>query len=351
MRVRQLRAARQKAEQGKPQWKRAFGYVPDTRPESQDDGTRVIDEAAQKLAQDGYLAVVNDHLTITEVADLWNQDGNPKAPSGMKWTPSLVSQFLRNPRNAGLRTHNGVIVMDKDGEPVKGTWPPLVDVDLWQAAQTQMNSRPGATQRRTVKRHLLTGVMVCGNTELNDKQKQRLGRDWCGARSRVSTYRGRRLHTRAGSAGVWPCVAEHVEPLILNGLVARLSRPVAVKLLRKKMYNSAEAKKLDTDEAVLRAKLVQLGRDFATAPTEFIAAAVSDVNDKLAVIERTRQDQERLRVLDGIPLGTDEVREVIESLSPVRLRAILRLLSTITVKPVGEGGHVFNPDRVKVVPK
>ncbi|MCV7179546.1 recombinase family protein [Mycolicibacterium sphagni] len=349
MRVRQLRAARQKAEQGKPQWKRAFGYLHDTRPKGQDDGTRVIDEAAQKLIQAGYLAVVNDRMTITEVADMWNQDGNPKTPSGKEWAPSLVSQFLRNPRNAGLRTHNGVIVMDKDGKPVKATWPPLVDEDLWRAAQTQMNSRPGATQRRTVQRHLLTGVMLCGNTELNEKQKKRLGRDWC-----RGTLSG---HHIAGHKIAYACKqcrgvavrAEHVEPLILNGLVARLSRPDAVKLLRKKLYNPAEAKKLDTDEAILRAKLVQLGRDFASAPPEFTQAAISDVNDKLDAIERKRQDQERLRVLDGIPLGTDQVRDVVEGLSPVRVRSILRLLWTITVEPVGKGSHVFNPDRIVVV--
>ena len=34
------RAARARAERGRPQWKRAFGYVPDTRRKEDDDGTR-----------------------------------------------------------------------------------------------------------------------------------------------------------------------------------------------------------------------------------------------------------------------------------------------------------------------
>jgi hypothetical protein len=76
--------------------------------------------------------------------------------------------------------------------------------------------------------------------------------------------------------------------------------------------------------------------------------ATARIREKLDVIERKRQDQERLRVLDGIPLGTDQVRQAVKSLSPVRLRAVIHLLMTITVEPVGKGGHVFNPDRIQV---
>ncbi|WP_371869921.1 recombinase family protein [Mycobacterium kubicae] len=45
-----------------------------------------------------------------------------------KWTQPQVSNFLRKPRNAGLRDHNGVVVG-------KGTWPALVDEDTWRAVK------------------------------------------------------------------------------------------------------------------------------------------------------------------------------------------------------------------------
>jgi hypothetical protein len=91
---------------------------------------------------------------------------------------------------------------------------------------------------------------------------------------------------------------------------------------------------------------VQLGRDFATAPPEFTAAAVSDINAKLDAIAERQQDHDRKRVLDGIPLGTPQVADKIAKLSPDRLRAVFNLLATITIQPVGKGGHAFDPDRV-----
>ncbi|MGD1240216.1 hypothetical protein [Mycobacterium seoulense] len=49
--------------------------------------------------------------------------------------------------------------------------------------------------------------------------------------------------------------------------------------------------------------------------------ATERVNEKLADIDRRQQDQERLRVFDGLPLGKPEVAEAIEKLSADRLRA------------------------------
>ena len=40
--------------------------------------------------------------------------------------------------------------------------------------------------------------------------------------------------------------------------------------------------------------------------------------------------------------------EDVKSLTPDRFRAVLGLLATVTVKPVGKGSNIFNPDRVTV---
>lgn len=61
--------------------------------------------------------------------------------------------------------------------------------------------------------------------------------------------------------------------------------------------------------------------------------------EKLDAIAARQQDQERKRVLDGLPLGKPEVADKIEKLSPNRLRAVFDLLATITVYPVGKGSH------------
>lgn len=129
-------------------------------------------------------------------------------------------------------------------------------------------------------------------------------------------------------------------------LVERLSRSDAATLLRRTTFNAAEDRKLRNEERVLRAKLAQLGKDFASAPPEFTAAALDEINGKLAALALRQQDQDRRRVLDGIPLGTDQVGAAIDALTPDRYRAVWALLATITVLPVGKGGHAFDPDRI-----
>ena len=49
-----------------------------------------------------------------------------------------------------------------------------------------------------------------------------------------------------------------------------------------------------------------------------------------------------------MPLGRPQVVGAVKRLSPDRLRAVVAVLMTVTVAPVGKGGHVFNPERVQV---
>lgn len=344
MRVRQLRAAKQRAERGVPKWKKAFGYVPDTRDKKHDDGTRQIDQAVKPLIVAAYEAIRSSDMTITGIARRWN-DAAIYGLTGKPWSASTVSLFLRSPRNAGLRAHNGVIVG-------KGTWEPLVDKDLWEDVQMLLDgNRHGP---KSVQKHLLTGVMRCGRTGCDGHlggnwQKQSTGgqpgRLKAGAVRRPGetawtlSYACKRCHRLAVRS-------EHVEPLLRGLLVERLSRPDAAKLLRSKTFNAAEDRKLRADERVLRARLALLGKDFGNAPPEFTQAALAEINGKLADIERRRQDQDRLRVLDGLPLGSPQVAAKIDALTPERYRAVFDLLASITVLPVGKGGHAFDPDRI-----
>ena len=76
--------------------------------------------------------------------------------------------------------------------------------------------------------------------------------------------------------------------------------------------------------------------------------ATDAIRAKLGAIAKRQQDQARLRVFDGIPLGTAEVAAKVHGLSPDRLRAVIDLIMTVTVAPVGKGNKVFRPERIKV---
>lgn len=142
---RQKRAAQQKAARGEPQWRNAFGFLR--------DGSHTPDPVTAPLVKQAYESILSGG-SISDIAREWNA-AEAYGLNGKPWSASTVSLFLRKPRNAGLRDHNGEIVG-------KGTWPPLVDEETWRAAQAVLDAPGRAPGRKTVRKHLLTGVLRCG---------------------------------------------------------------------------------------------------------------------------------------------------------------------------------------------
>jgi DNA invertase Pin-like site-specific DNA recombinase len=342
MRVRIRRAARQKAEQGRPAWKVAFGYIPETRRGRDDDGTRQLDPVTAPLVRDAYQAVLAG-ASLKDIAAMWN-DAGAVTMNGKPWVNSAVSGVLRHPRNAGLRTHyqTGKGAPRKQFDIVgKGTWPPLVEESLWRAAQTVLDGRPdgGRGQRRSMRRHLLSGMLVCGRPE-------------CGAKmgaQRTTTGHVSYVCTTCYKVSARAC---YVEPLLYDLIGGRLAKPDAVDLLKKDAHDPVEADEIRTEKATLYGRLDELAVERAqglmTGRQLQIASEV--IQQQIDALERKEQDQERLRVFDGIPLGTADAVKAVKALSPDRFRAVLGVLCTITIKPVGKVGHVFDPERVQVTP-
>ena len=110
----------------------------------------------------------------------------------------------------------------------------------------------------------------------------------------------------------------------------RLAKPDAVDLLKAELHDAAEAEALRTEENTLRSRLNEIADERADGLLTGAQAkrATERINDKLAAIERRQQDQERLRVFDGIPLGTPKVAAAVQRLSPDRFRAVIDLLMT-----------------------
>ena len=325
-RARQLRAAQQKAEQGRPQWTRAFGYL---------DDTRQPDPVTAPLVKRVYAHVLAGG-SISDGARMLNNEG-AYGLSGKPWSASTLSLFLRKPRNAGLREHNGAIVG-------RGTWPALVDESTWRAAQTILSAPGRAPGRKSVRRHLLTGVLQCGLPGCGGY----LAGQWAiqphnGPRARSVLYACRKCHRVSVRA-------EHVEPLVYRLVSGRLAMLDAVDLLRAEQFDPVEAKRLDDEKQSLYAQIrsAEAEYDDGVIDGRRLAGRIERVNEKLDAIERQRQDQDKLRVFDGLPLGTPEVADAVQNLSADRFRAVLDVLVTLVVMPVGKaGGKVFDPDRVE----
>lgn len=342
--ARQRRAARQKAEQGRPQWRRAFGYL--------DDGSYQLDPATVPLVAQAYRAILAG-ASLGEVGRLFN-DAGALGLTGKPWTPSTVSLFLRKPRNAGLREHNGEIVG-------AGTWPPLVDEQTWRAAQAVLNAPGRAPGRKTVRKHLLTGVLLCGNPGCGGY----LSGQWVmlhpTGRKPGRRKAGEPLGPPTGQVGhriTYACKAcrgcsvraEYVEPLVYGVLIERLARPDAVDLLKSEAHDAAEAQTIRDELNRLYGELDNLAVERAQGLLNARQVKISTdiIEGQIEQLERKQQDSERLRVFDGIPLGTPEVGDAIRDLSPDRLRAVIDVAVDFVVAPVGKGGKVFKAERVGV---
>jgi hypothetical protein len=291
-----------------------------------------VHPVTSKLVKKAYIAVLAGS-SLVDIATMFN-DAGAYGLNGKPWTASTVSLFLRKPRNAGLREHRGEIVGT-------GTWPPLVDEKTWKAAQGILNAPGRAPGRRTVRRHLLTGVLHCGKPGCGGYLS-----GYKNAKQKVFAYRCKECFGVAVRA-------EHVVPYVYGLISTRLAKPDAVDLLKAEIHDAAEAEALRTETNTLLARLNEIADERADGLLDGQQAkrATARVKEKLAVLERRQQDQERLRVFEGLPLGKPEVADAIERLTPDRFRAIVDVLCTITVLPVGKGSRIFNPARIHPEPK
>lgn len=363
---RQRLAAQQLAGSGKPKWRRAFGYLPYTGAKEDDKGVREIDPTVQRLIKAAYRNVAygdEEARNLSKIAREWN-DAGVRGLNGQPWSPSTMSLFLRSPRNVGLREYRGEILRNNEGEPVKGTWPPLVKSKLWRAAQVVLNAPDRAPGPKSVQKHLLTGILQCGNTELSPTAKRRLGRDpdnndpcgghlsgnWVWQSGKKDAPKAYTLTYSCKRCRGVSVRAEHVQPLLMNLLVEWLARPDAVKMLRKKTFSSTEAAKIHDEEKTLLARLdaigVERGLELLTGRQAKLATDI--VQAKLDALTKRQLDQNQKRALDDLPLGKPQVADRIAALPPDRLRAVFDAVATITILPVGKGGHVFHRNRINV---
>jgi hypothetical protein len=147
MRVRMRRIGKQRADQGEPKWRKAFGYQLVAGPKDSDDGTRDIDQRVGKLVLDVYRPILAEPK-ITVIACEWTQFGN-YGPNGKSWIASSLSWFLRDSRHTGQLEYRGGIIGHE-------TCRPLEDELTWRAAQSVLKAPGRAPGRKSVRRRLLT---------------------------------------------------------------------------------------------------------------------------------------------------------------------------------------------------
>lgn len=347
--ARQRRAAQQKAERGTPQWRKAFGYLPYTGPKEDDTGKRELDPVTAPLVARAY-AMILSGCSLGDIARMLN-DERTFGLNGKPWAPTTVSLYLRSPRNAGLRDYHGEIVG-------KATWPALVEESTWRAAQSVLDAdtrvhpqsgrpvprKPGP---KSVRQHLLTGLLTCG------KCGHHLSGLWARPK-RDQPDAWAITYSCAKCRGV-SIRAEHIEPLVAELVSGRLAKPDAVDLLKAPEHDEEQAERLRVQRQTLLARRGEIADERADGLIDILAyrRMIERIDRDIDAIDAQQADAERMRIFDGLALGTDEVTAAIEALSPDRYRVIVSLLLSLNIEQVGKGhrpasGQRFDPDRVKV---
>lgn len=358
MRVRQRRAARQRAEQGRPKWRRAFGFLPYTGTTQDDDGNRLPDPVTAPLVAEAYAAIIAG-ASLKDVCRIFN-DAGAYGATGKLWTTTTVSLFLRNPRNAGLRAHTDTAT---GATEIVGaaTWPGLVSEPTWRSAQHMLNAPGRAPGPKSVRRHLLTGILRCGKCGAENVDA-RMGGQVSVRATGGQPGRIRAGETRRPSDAVrrvsYICQrcrgcaisAELVEPFLVAAVGRRLAEPDAADLLRADVHDEADSERLRLEKSNLYTRLDEMAIERAQGlmTGQQMATANGYIESQIAAIEAQERDAERVRVFDGIPLGTDEAIDAVNHLTPDRFRAVLSLLGTVTIAPVGRGGKTFKDERIEV---
>lgn len=333
--ARQRRAARQKAEHGKPQWREAFGYLAYNGTKEDDKGVRELNPVTAPLVARAYAMILNG-CSLGDICRLFN-DAGASGLNGKPWTATTVSLFLRKARNAGLREYDGEIVGT-------GTWPPLVDESTWRAVQSLLNQDSRKPGPKTVRQHLLTGLLTCA----------KCGHHLSGTWTRQKGDGGVRIAYTCKSCRGVSVRAEHIEPMILELVAGRLAMSDAVDLLKAPQHDEEQAERLRIERQTLLARRGEIADERADGLIDGVGyrRMIDRINREIEAIDAQHVDAERARIFDGLPLGTDEVTAAIEALSPDRYRAIVSMLLSLNIEPVGKGhrpasGRRFDSGRVK----
>ena len=324
--ARQKRKALETAEAGKPNGGnlRPFGY-------ERDQITVVESEAAVlRAVADRYLAG-ESLMSLTA----WMQDQGVLSVAGLPWRTSTLRQTLTNPRLAGLRSHNGVVV-------VAAVWPAIISPDTHDRLVAAF-SRKTVSGRRVPRRYLLSGLLRCGR---------------CGSKlfsaARTSGTKATRRYVCSsspdhGGCGKLTIVAAPVEEWIAEAVLIRLDSPAMADALAGRAPADDRHRALLVELQSDQALMVELAGMFGNrqiSPAEWKVA-----RDPIeARIYRTSRQIDQLTgdsTLTGLVGNSDELRARWASLNLSRQAAIIgAVLDFATINPGVQGARAVDPSRI-----
>lgn len=282
--------------------------------------------------------VVDEILTGKSVRDVvaaLNTSG-VKTTTGREWTAQTLKQMLRSPRLAGWRVHQGNVALDKDGDPVRGQWEPVVDQDTWDRLQLMVSPRPDTRKRvprRDARHYLLTGIVRCGICNAPLYGNAHTG----GKYYYVCSPKNLPLDHGLGGSG------QAIDRLVTAQVLLRLQDIDATAVAEAGEWAGHE--RMTEIAQMIREAMEELRKGTLSAQAVF---------PHVQALEAEQSELEEARVaylaashvaLKG-PVTPDEW----EALSPEQKRTYIELLlDAVIVKPATRRGNQFDPSRLVYV--
>ncbi|MDG3013596.1 recombinase family protein [Speluncibacter jeojiensis] len=164
-----LRARRAEVAAGKWHGHLPYGYKAVRDPETGKVTARVLHPDEAPVMREIGRRILEGDSVNSIVRDLIARDVPPPGKS-KAWRVSNVSQMIRRPLYAGIRTHRG--------QQVPGTWEPMFDEDEHRRLMAILSDPTRVTHRGTAPRHLLSGIAVCGVCGAGVKRDFRRANNW-----------------------------------------------------------------------------------------------------------------------------------------------------------------------------
>lgn len=310
------------ADAGKPTGGlRPFGYKSDRITINELEAQVIRACATSVLAGDSLRSVAAD-LVLREIPTV----------TGRPWSPTTLRAMLCRPRLAGLREHQGQI----HGQAI---WEPILDRDTWEAVRSVLQHPQRARRHPVTRRHLLTGIAVCGVCSSPVTTHS------AGQRRSLAT-RTAYAHEVPGDHAVYRAVG-FVDELVESVVIARLSRPDAADGLAPVQTDDSG---LGARISMLQTRLQQVAEEFATDP-DFTPEQLKAMTRQLQVeLDKARADLDRRHRQDPVAgVAGPDAAERWKSLSLARRRAVIAtLLERIVILPARRG-RGFNPETVQFV--
>jgi len=290
-------------------------------------------------------------------------DAGLTTTGGNAWTGSVLGQYLRSPRIAGLRTHTRVAAFDDlgnaiDGGPitddsqlttevVAGGWEAIIPQDQWLALVAKLDGNTGHGNAKHEVAHLLTGLIVCHGCGA----KLAAGRYHVGGRSEMRTRyecrnRGGNIRHSVGSlealedyvAGAWLNVITnaYLTPTDTCEATARdIPAEIAAVTADMKRINKLHL----INHALSDAEWTDLHTDLARTLAELNSIRTAQLADT-----DTIEDEFVL-----VPSSREDVAAWWDAATlPERRTALRRIFQKIVLLPSARGSNTFDTARVQI---